>query len=65
MFDWLQRLFSPTPPVVTPPPAANPPVRPPAPAAPPPAAAAARAHGGLSFDQRDGIDNQYAGWLFG
>ena len=74
MFDWLQRLFSSSPPQHTP--------APPAPVARPAASAAASAvttpaaavfavpplaeaaSAGPSFDQRDGIDHEYASWLF-
>jgi HD-like signal output (HDOD) protein len=67
MFDWIQRIFSAPAPAPAPAPTAAPAAAP-KPAAPVAAAApAARppAPPGLSFDQRDGINSIYQGWLFG
>ncbi len=68
MFQWLQQLFS-APAAAPAAPAPNQPAAaaiPPAPAAPAPARPAAPAPaGGLSFEQRDGINTVYHNWLFG
>jgi HD-like signal output (HDOD) protein len=62
MFQWLSQLFSSPAPAAAPQPA----VPTEAPAAPAPVAArSAPAVGGLSFEQRDGINTNYYNWLFG